>query len=156
LKVKTTSLNTINKTARRRSPRGPITQDTVNWAWNGITRNRLFKSNCTTVRINEDGAVTELIWSRSARELAGTRARTILTPWTDQTIRYTRRLDARLIHFKIRTFSTTESSRMCDFTFEFLNTNTTSYRARALRSECTYLAINRAWNQWARFVLCLL
>jgi hypothetical protein len=127
----------------------------VNWARNGITRDRLFKRNSTTVRIDEDGAVTELIWSSSVRKLACSRARTIFTPWTDQTIGYTRRLDAGLKRLEIRTFRTTECSGNGNYTGEFSNTNTTRYTART-GSKWTYLAINRAWNQWARLVLSLL
>jgi hypothetical protein len=87
--------------------------------------------------------------------LACSRARTILTPWTDQTYWYTRRLDAWLELLKIRTFSTTELRGNGNFTAEFSNTNTTSYTT-STRGKWTDLAINGAWNQWARLVLSLL
>jgi hypothetical protein len=106
LKIETTSLLSIDETAGFRSPISPVSQNTVNWARNCITRTRFFKSNNTTVRVNKDGAVACLEWSRRTRSLTCGRARAIGTPVADQTRGNARRKDARLKFNEVRTLST--------------------------------------------------
>lgn len=152
LKVETTSLLSIDETTWIRSPRSPVTQNTVNWTRNCITRHRFREANQITVGVYKDSAGAFLEWNRSTRSLTCGRAGTPSTPVADQARRDARRHNARLEFNEVRTFSTMIIRVDCDRPLFSNNTNTTGYTART-RDERTHLAIYRAREKRASLVL---